>query len=106
MSGMRPTISRRGLLVGGAALLAAGCRPSPPSWLPRTGRAPGDTTAATPTARTVVVPYAPGGISDQLLRLVADYWPRGSLPLQIRNVTGSNGSIGARDVHAAAPDGY
>src|SRR4051794_28055418 len=103
---MQPTISRRGLLVGGAALLAAGCRPSPPAWLPRPGHTPGDSTGATPAARSIVVPYAPGGSSDQLVRLVADYWPRGALPLQVRNVTGSNGSIGAREVHAAAPNGY
>jgi tripartite-type tricarboxylate transporter receptor subunit TctC len=53
------------------------------------------------------VPWAVGGPTDQLVRLVAEYWPLASpLPLAVRNATGSGGTIGAREVLTARPDGY
>jgi tripartite-type tricarboxylate transporter receptor subunit TctC len=101
-------LSRRHLLVASLAVLAAGCRgalPSTPTWRGRTGPEAAPDAAAESTQ--VVVPWAVGGATDQLVRLVAEYWPLASpLPLAVRNVTGSGGTIGAREVLSARPDGY
>jgi tripartite-type tricarboxylate transporter receptor subunit TctC len=56
---------------------------------------------------TIVVPFAAGGPSDVLARLLADRM-RASLGQQIliENVTGAGGSIGVGRGVKAAPDGY
>jgi tripartite-type tricarboxylate transporter receptor subunit TctC len=56
---------------------------------------------------TVVVPFAAGGPTDVLARLLGDHI-RADLgqPVLIENVTGAGGSIGVGRVAAAAPDGY
>jgi tripartite-type tricarboxylate transporter receptor subunit TctC len=56
---------------------------------------------------TVIVPFAAGGPTDSLMRVLAEPM-RMSLgqPLIIENVTGATGSIGVARVVQAAPDGY
>jgi tripartite-type tricarboxylate transporter receptor subunit TctC len=56
---------------------------------------------------TVVVPFAPGGPSDVVARIVSEYWSR-TLGQQfvIENVTGAGGTVGVTRVKRAAPDGY
>src|SRR6202011_5736152 len=56
---------------------------------------------------TMVVPYAPGGPTDTIARIMAEHM-RGSLgqPVIIENVSGAGGSIGVARVARAAPDGY
>lgn len=101
-------LSRRQLLAASLAVLATGCRPvlpGTPAWRGKAGTEAAPDAA--PDSTQVVVPWAVGGPTDQLVRLVAEYWPLASpLPLSVRNVTGSNGTIGAREVLTARPDGY
>jgi tripartite-type tricarboxylate transporter receptor subunit TctC len=56
---------------------------------------------------TIVVPFAAGGPTDVLARVIGDHI-RADLgqPVLIENVTGAGGSIGVGRVAAAAPDGY
>ena len=56
---------------------------------------------------TMIVPFAPGGLTDVIGRIVAEGM-RTSLgqPVIIENVGGANGSIGTGRVARAAPDGY
>jgi tripartite-type tricarboxylate transporter receptor subunit TctC len=56
---------------------------------------------------TMIVPFAPGGLTDVIGRVLAEGM-RTSLgqPVIIENVGGANGSIGTGRVARAAPDGY
>ncbi len=54
-----------------------------------------------------VVPYAPGGSSDQVARLVSTYAEKSlGQPLVIDNKSGAGGAIGSDAVAKARPDGY
>jgi tripartite-type tricarboxylate transporter receptor subunit TctC len=89
-------LSRRSLLRGGAAagLLAL---------LPRTARA--DAWPNRPVK--LVVPFAPGGTTDMLARLVAARLSQDfGQPFEIDNKTGESGNIAAEFVAKSAPDGY
>jgi tripartite-type tricarboxylate transporter receptor subunit TctC len=56
---------------------------------------------------TLIVPFAPGGITDALCRIVAERMRRSlGQPLIIENVTGADGTIGAGRAARAKPDGY
>src|SRR5262252_11064067 len=56
---------------------------------------------------TMIVPFAPGGLTDVIGRILAEGM-RTLLgqPVIIENVGGANGSIGTGRVARAAPDGY
>jgi len=56
---------------------------------------------------TMIVPFAPGGPTDAIARVLAERM-RGSLgqPIIIENVSGANGSIGTGRFARARPDGY
>ena len=56
---------------------------------------------------TLIVPFAPGGLTDLVGRVVAEGM-RNALgqPVIVENVGGANGSIGTGRVARAAPDGY
>src|SRR6516165_1496980 len=56
---------------------------------------------------TMIVPFAPGGLTDVIGRVLAEGM-RTSLgqPVIIENVAGANGSIGTSRVARATPDGY
>src|SRR5271167_531858 len=56
---------------------------------------------------TIIVPFAAGGPTDVLSRVLGERI-RAALgqPVLIENVTGAGGSIGVGRVAAAAPDGY
>ena len=56
---------------------------------------------------TMVVPFAAGGTTDVVARIMADHMSR-TLGQQIvvENVTGAGGTVGAARVMKAAPDGY
>ncbi|WP_371818090.1 tripartite tricarboxylate transporter substrate binding protein BugD [Bradyrhizobium sp. CCBAU 53421] len=70
-----------------------------------TGIAPAETWPAHPI--TIVVPFAAGGPSDAMARILAERMKQslGEVVL-IENVTGAGGSIGVGRAVRAAPDGY
>ena len=58
-------------------------------------------------AITMVVPFAAGGATDVIARIVADGMSRQlGKPIIIENVAGAGGTIGSIRVTKAAPDGY
>src|SRR3954470_2869701 len=72
-------LSRRHLLAASLAVLATGCRgalPSTPAWRGRAGPEAAPDAAAESTQ--VIVPWAVGGATDQLVRLGAECAPLGS----------------------------
>src|SRR6516162_4144602 len=58
-------------------------------------------------AITLVVPFAPGGSTDILARVVSDHLQRSlKQPVIVENRTGASGNIGTAAVARSAPDGY
>src|SRR6516165_10689088 len=56
---------------------------------------------------TIVVPYAAGGPTDVIARVLGDRMRQAlGQPVLIENVVGAGGSIGLRRVVRALPDGY
>src|SRR5215831_8145665 len=91
---MRP-FSRRCVLSGAAALAAAASLR--------------DVKAAAYPERTItlIVPFAPGGSTDILARIVADHLQRSlGQPVVVENRSGASGNIGTAAVARAAADGY
>ncbi|MGX7741989.1 Bug family tripartite tricarboxylate transporter substrate binding protein [Rhodopseudomonas parapalustris] len=92
----RSRIGRRSLLRGAAAALAL-------PLLTRVARA-GDWPDR---PVTLVVPFAPGGTTDMLARLLAEALTKHyRQPFLIANTTGASGNIAAAFVANAPPDGY
>jgi tripartite-type tricarboxylate transporter receptor subunit TctC len=92
---MMRTRSRRSVLGGLAALGAA---------VPlRAGRAAGYPERAI----SLIVPFAPGGSTDILARLVSEHLQRSfAQPVVVENRSGASGNIGTAAVARAAADGY
>jgi tripartite-type tricarboxylate transporter receptor subunit TctC len=56
---------------------------------------------------TIVVPFAAGGPTDIIARIVSEHWSRAlGQQFVIENVTGAGGTVGVTRVKRAAPDGY
>ena len=89
------TPSRRCVLAGAAGLAAAASLRS--------------ASAAPYPERTVtlIVPFAPGGSTDILARIVSDHLQRSlRQPVVVENRTGASGNIGTAAAARSAPDGY
>jgi len=55
----------------------------------------------------LVIPYAPGGATDIIYRIVAEYAQQElGQPIAVVNMGGASGTIGSRNVKDSAPDGY
>jgi tripartite-type tricarboxylate transporter receptor subunit TctC len=55
----------------------------------------------------IIVPVSPGGITDIVARVAADYiTARSGQPVVVENRTGAGGNLGVEAVAKAAPDGY
>lgn len=55
----------------------------------------------------LVIPYPPGGATDIIYRIVAEYAQQDlGQPIAVVNMGGASGTIGSRYVKDAAPDGY
>jgi tripartite-type tricarboxylate transporter receptor subunit TctC len=101
MSGM---LSRRALLAGGAAAAA----------LPVDARAQGSSAAASTGVAAwpmqpirLVVPFAPGGTTDLVARMLAQgLQDRLGQPFIIENRPGAGATVGSQQVAQAAPDGH
>ena len=93
---MFPTPRRALLALAGGALAAP--------WVPGAARAQGQYPTRT---ITVIVPFAAGGPTDTVTRLVAEAMGRDlGQTVVVENVGGAGGTIGAARVAQARPDGY
>src|SRR5215468_6294171 len=87
-------ITRRTMLAGTAGALAMPWRPAGAQAWPERNI-------------TLVVPFAPGGSTDILARMVAEHLRQAlGQPVIIENRTGASGNIGTATVARAAADGY
>jgi tripartite-type tricarboxylate transporter receptor subunit TctC len=92
---MTPHFNRRkalALLGGASALPFAALSQTPPGYPNKTVR--------------FVVPFAPGGSTDILGRLVGKHFFSGQQPAVVENIAGAGGNIGAATVARSPADGY
>ncbi len=91
---MMPTPTRRAVLAGLAAGAAVPLRAARAAAYPE-------------RALTLIVPFAAGGSTDILARMVAEHLHRAlGQPILVENRSGASGNIGTAAVARAAPDGY
>ena len=89
---MKHRITRRGLFGAGAALLAAPAARAQGNWPDQ--------------SITMIIPFAPGGPTDAVGRLLAEAMGRDlGVNVVAQNVGGAGGTIGANRVAQARPDG-
>lgn len=89
---MNTRTSRRAALLAGAALLAAPAAQAQATWPDQT--------------ITMVIPFAPGGPTDAVGRLLAEVMGRDlGVNIVVQNVGGAGGTLGANRVAQARPDG-
>src|SRR5262249_11159356 len=56
---------------------------------------------------TIIVPFAAGGPTDVIARIIGEHWSRMlGQQIVVENVTGAGGTVGVTRVMRAAPDGY
>src|SRR5882757_75315 len=56
---------------------------------------------------TMIVPFAAGGVTDIVARIVTDRMKTSlGQPVIVENVSGAGGTIGVTRLYRAAPDGY
>lgn len=107
---MSGTLPRRALLAGGAALaLPAVARPQGTVGQGTAGQAAGSQGAGAWPSQPIrlVVPFAPGGTTDLVARLLAQgLQDRLGQPLIIENRAGAGATVGSLAVAQAAPDGH
>jgi tripartite-type tricarboxylate transporter receptor subunit TctC len=94
-------VTRRGALAGAAGFAGA-------VGLARTARLSRALAGGYPDhSITLVVPFAPGGSTDILARIVAEHLHQlFGEPVVVENRSGASGNIGTATVARAAPDGY
>jgi tripartite-type tricarboxylate transporter receptor subunit TctC len=64
------------------------------------------TASADPSQITIIVPYAPGGLSDVVARLTGKVMAENmSIPVIVENRPGANGVLGLQLIASAKPDG-
>ncbi|MCR0984202.1 tripartite tricarboxylate transporter substrate-binding protein [Roseomonas populi] len=95
-------LTRRALAATSLAALAA------PRLARAQGGAQGSTQGSFPSRPvTMVIPFAPGGPTDIVGRLLAEAMAKDmGQPVVVENSTGAGGTIGAQRVATARPDGY
>jgi len=105
--------ARAAALLAAGALALAACGPggsgaSPGTGTPSPGTSPTGGGDGYPTGSiTIVVPFAAGGPTDTVTRLIGE--PMGAelgVQIIIQNVAGAGGTVAAGQVAQAAPDGY
>src|SRR4051794_35996683 len=94
-----------GLLLAFAACASAVAQTTSSEPAVSSSKASGQAYPAKPI--TIVVPFAAGGPTDTLARIMAERMrkPLGQ-PVLVDNTTGAGGSLGTGKVARAAPDGY